>query len=244
MDQSGEGTTELARATAALTAAARHQRDRKLQQALIELAGLCDAYDRAGTPGGADAERILAKSRALVHSAGLVGSEEAGAAASLAQTIIVSNRSAARSPGIVSGTTGGLGRRTGSDWIGQGPPPMIVVADDDPDVRRLLTHRLTGAGYRVQTAEDGEEAFALAKRERPALVVCDLGMPLVPGEMLILALRTDPETESIPIAVITGDPGRLGPEHRVDAILTKPVQVVDLLETILRLLKSPARSGN
>jgi CheY-like chemotaxis protein len=235
-------TSPLARATALLTAAARTQRDRKLQQALIELAGLVDAHERSPAPTAADVDRLNAKARALAQTASIVGAEEAAAAARFVQTVLAEPGAGAAPPAVGTAprpaTTGHLG--TGTMPVREAP--LILVVEDDPDVLRLLMLRLKGAGYRVEAAEDGEDGFAKAKISRPALIVCDLGMPLVPGEMLILALRIDPDTASIPIAVVTGDPTRLGPEHQVDAVLVKPVQVADLLATVHRLVSLPARS--
>jgi CheY-like chemotaxis protein len=232
-------TSPLARATALLTTAARSQRDRKLQQALIELAGLVDAHDRAGAPTAADVDRLNAKARAVAQTATIVGAEEAAAAARFVQTVLASPAPATAGGASPAPATTG---RLGADSMTLREAPLILVVEDDPDILRLLTLRLQAAGYRVQTAEDGEDGFAKAKTSRPAVIVCDLGMPLVPGEMLILALRIDPETSAIPIAVITGDPGRLGPEHEVDAVLIKPVQVAELLATVHRLANLPARS--
>lgn len=77
------GTDHLAGATAALTRAARGQRDRRLQQALLELAEACDAFDRAGDYVPVDAERLSAKARALADTAETIGADEAAAAAPL-----------------------------------------------------------------------------------------------------------------------------------------------------------------
>lgn len=123
------------------------------------------------------------------------------------------------------------------------PVPLILVIDDDRDVRRLFLLRLRAGGYRVILADDGKQGIALARTERPSLIFCDLGMPLVPGELLILALRMDPQTADIPIAVVTGDPSRLGPEHQVDAVLTKPIEARELLETAHRLASGPSISN-
>lgn len=114
----------------------------------------------------------------------------------------------------------------------------ILVIDDDPLARELLSRRLTAAGYEVLLEAEGGAGLWRAKREKPDLVICDLHMPLAPGELVILALRDDPGTASIPLLVVSADPGRLGPEHRVDAVLAKPVDAQTLLTTVQRLLRA------
>lgn len=112
----------------------------------------------------------------------------------------------------------------------------ILVIDDDPLAREILSRRLTAAGYEVLLEAEGGAGLWRAKRDKPDLVICDLHMPLAPGELVILALRDDPGTASIPLLVVSADPGRLGPEHRVDAVLAKPVDAQTLLTTVRRLL--------
>ncbi len=112
----------------------------------------------------------------------------------------------------------------------------ILVIDDDPLAREILSRRLHAAGYEVLLEAEGGAGLWRAKRERPDLIICDLHMPLAPGELVILALRDDPATASIPLLVVSADPGRLGPEHHVDAVLAKPVEAPTLLATVRRLL--------
>ncbi len=114
----------------------------------------------------------------------------------------------------------------------------ILIIDDDPLAREILSRRLKAAGYEVLLAAEGGAGLWRAKRDKPDLVICDLHMPLAPGELVILALRHDPGTASIPLLVVSADPGRLGPEHRVDAVLAKPVDAQTLLTTVRRLLSS------
>jgi CheY-like chemotaxis protein len=56
-------------------------------------------------------------------------------------------------------------------------PPRILVVEDDPDILKLMEAALADAGYRVTTAEDGAEALASARRDRPDLIVLDLMLP-------------------------------------------------------------------
>lgn len=117
--------------------------------------------------------------------------------------------------------------------------PLLLVIDDDPLARELLARRLVSAGYRVAIEADGGAGIWRARTDKPALVICDLHMPLAPGELVILSLRMDPSTARIPILVLSADPGRLGREHEVDAVLAKPVRPTALMEAVARLAGTP-----
>ena len=65
-------------------------------------------------------------------------------------------------------------------------------------------------------------------------------LPMMPGEVLILALRRSPSTATIPILVVTAEPWRLGPEHEVDGVLTKPVNVTAVVDAARRLISAKA----
>ncbi len=86
--------------------------------------------------------------------------------------------------------------------------PRILLADDDADLRQLLTDILSVQGYEVLVAQDGEEALALAWTERPDLVVLDVTMPKLNGFAVCRLLKADRETATIPIMILTsrGDP--------------------------------------
>jgi CheY-like chemotaxis protein len=114
--------------------------------------------------------------------------------------------------------------------------PLILIIEDDPLAQEVISRRLTAAGYRVMAESDGGAGIWRARTEQPALIICDLHMPLAPGELVILGLRTDPATAHLPILVVSADPSRLGPEHRVDGVLTKPVRAAELLATIERII--------
>ena len=65
----------------------------------------------------------------------------------------------------------------------------ILLVDDDPDLLKLISLRLTSAGYRVRTAESGETALAAIAVQRPAVVVTDLRMPGIDGLQLFDAVK-------------------------------------------------------
>jgi PAS domain S-box-containing protein len=89
----------------------------------------------------------------------------------------------------------------------------ILVIDDDPTARQLLTRVLEDQGYQVMTAESGEQGVALAKSEKPALITCDILMPNVDGWEVLQLLKDDPDTASIPVVMVSMvDDGKKGAE--------------------------------
>src|SRR5262245_24446535 len=80
--------------------------------------------------------------------------------------------------------------------------PKILVADDDPMIRELLTFLLADEGYAVQTAADGREALECIDRERPDLVICDIFMPRLDGWSFAGLLRQ--RAKPIPIVMMSG----------------------------------------
>jgi DNA-binding response OmpR family regulator len=82
-------------------------------------------------------------------------------------------------------------------------PPKILVIDDDPDIRRLVQLELTGAGYEVAFAHDAVSAMTVARKEQPAVVVLDIGLPGGDGYLVMERFRQFPALETIPVVVVT-----------------------------------------
>jgi len=81
--------------------------------------------------------------------------------------------------------------------------PSVLVVNDIADQLELMNSALCKAGYSVFTAEDGREAFDVAKRERPDLIVSDVTMPNVDGIQLCRLIRQDAELSAKPILLVT-----------------------------------------
>lgn len=81
--------------------------------------------------------------------------------------------------------------------------PTILVVDDEDDVRTLVQTMLVDAGYEVVATGDPTQAVDLARRCRPALIVCDIAMPALDGYDVVRALQADPETAACPVAFLT-----------------------------------------
>jgi DNA-binding response OmpR family regulator len=84
-----------------------------------------------------------------------------------------------------------------------GRPPLILIADDDPDILALVSFRLERAGYDVVAAANGEEAVQLALERKPDLAVFDVMMPRVDGYEATRRLRQHEETKRIPVILLT-----------------------------------------
>lgn len=124
------------------------------------------------------------------------------------------------------------------------PPQHILIVDDDTLLRRSLAFNLQQAGYRVSSAADAEAALALSERDRPDLVLLDIGLPGMDGLDALKAFR-----ERDKIAVIFLSARRreleqvLGLELGADDYVTKPFEIDLLLariKAVLRRVQVPA----
>jgi DNA-binding response OmpR family regulator len=81
--------------------------------------------------------------------------------------------------------------------------PLVLVADDDPDILTLVGFRLERAGYDVLPARDGEEALALALERQPDLAILDVMMPKLDGYEVTQRLRDNSATSGMPVILLT-----------------------------------------
>ena len=79
----------------------------------------------------------------------------------------------------------------------------LVVADDEPDIRRLVSFTLRRRGYTVLEAADGDAAYGLIARERPDLAILDVMMPGMTGIEVIRRLRQSEELAAIPVVLLS-----------------------------------------
>jgi signal transduction histidine kinase len=116
-----------------------------------------------------------------------------------------------------------------------GDRPVILVADDNADMRDYLQSLLSDR-YTVETVSDGEQALAAIERRKPALVLADVMMPRLDGLGLLRKLRADPETQSIPVIMVSARAGKdeivEGMEHGADDYLAKPFNSRELLARV------------
>lgn len=118
----------------------------------------------------------------------------------------------------------------------------ILLVDDDALLRRSLAFSLEQAGYRASTAANAEDALALARRERPDLVLLDIGLPGMDG---LEALRHFQEHMDVPIIFLTAHRRELdqvlGLELGADDYVTKPFDVDVLLARVKAVLRRTQR---
>ncbi|MCB9763219.1 MAG: response regulator transcription factor [Alphaproteobacteria bacterium] len=122
----------------------------------------------------------------------------------------------------------------------------ILVVDDEADIRSLLTLNLKREGFAVVAAENGQEAIRLAQQDPPILVVLDLMLPDLQGTEVCRRLRTLPETQEVPIVMLTARGEEIdrvvGFEVGADDYVTKPFSVRELMLRIRAILRrAPTR---
>ena len=120
--------------------------------------------------------------------------------------------------------------------------PTVLIVDDSITVRELLSMTFKNAGYRVEQARDGQEAWEKLCDGFPCdIVFCDIEMPKMNGLELLSRMQKDPKLSSLPIAMLTS---RGADRHRQMAVdlgasgyITKPYLEEALLDAAQRMLK-------
>ena len=117
----------------------------------------------------------------------------------------------------------------------------ILVADDDEDVRDIVTAKLTGAGYQVRTVDSGHAALEEIRRWRPDLAVLDRSMPGLDGLDVLREVRRDPEVSETRVIVLTGhariSDREAGMSAGADEYIFKPFSPQDLLHRVRMVLQ-------
>ncbi len=123
----------------------------------------------------------------------------------------------------------------------------ILVVDDEPQIQRFLRHALEAAGYAVSFADRGDAALRQVAGASPALVILDLGLPDLDGNMVLAQLR---QTSDVPVIVLSA---RDSEEEKITALdlgandfVAKPFGIGELLARIracLRIHRPPSNAG-
>ena len=120
-----------------------------------------------------------------------------------------------------------------------GRPRRVLVVDDDPHIRRILTLNFEDEGYEVSVAVDGDEATEMARTLHPDVMVLDVMMPRSDGFTVLRVLRSSPQTDDIPILLLSAkasdDEVFAGWRSGADSYVTKPFEVDDVLRIVAGL---------
>ena len=118
---------------------------------------------------------------------------------------------------------------------------LILIAEDERDIREFLAVALQVSGFEVIQARNGEEALAMANNHRPDLILLDIRMPKVTGFQACEALKSNPQTRDIPIIFLSAyanqDEIRKGLALGADEYLTKPIAPDVLSQRVSDVLK-------
>jgi two-component system alkaline phosphatase synthesis response regulator PhoP len=121
------------------------------------------------------------------------------------------------------------------------PPLRVLIADDDADVREILSYNLRKENYEVHCTEDGWQAVSLAIKTQPDLIIMDVHMPWLSGIEACRMIKANKELKDTPVLFLTGDSDeyvsmiaiRAGGNHYI----TKPVYPDLLLRMIKKILQ-------
>jgi two-component system, OmpR family, alkaline phosphatase synthesis response regulator PhoP len=117
----------------------------------------------------------------------------------------------------------------------------VLLADDDPSLLRLISTTLGTDDFELLQATDGEQALEAARRHHPDLVLLDVNMPRLDGFEVCRQLKSDPETASIKVVMLTArgtDADRArGRELGADDYFAKPFSPIQLLNKVYQLLE-------
>jgi len=123
----------------------------------------------------------------------------------------------------------------------------ILIADDEPLIRRMFQMFLTGRGFKVVAAEDGEDGIKKVREVLPDLVITDIKMPHKDGYDFCRAIKESRETQHIPVIIVSALGGELDFDRGFNAganeYITKPVFMEDLLDRVQTIFRGIAMRG-
>ncbi|TSA22966.1 MAG: phosphate regulon transcriptional regulatory protein PhoB [Betaproteobacteria bacterium] len=119
--------------------------------------------------------------------------------------------------------------------------PLILIVEDEPGIQEMIRFNLSQQGYDTQTADDGEQAWALLKEIRPAVVLLDWMLPGMSGLDLAKRIRADARLRDMPVIMLTARAEErdtiIGLDAGADDYLTKPFSPRELVARIKAVLR-------
>lgn len=120
-------------------------------------------------------------------------------------------------------------------------PQKILIADDNRQIRMLVSAALRSSGYELIEAEDGEAAIESAVANHPDLILLDVTMPKLNGFEVLHFLRKRTDTDAVPIVMLTTSAQQTdldrGRAEGANAYITKPFEPAELRRTVERALQ-------
>ena len=119
-------------------------------------------------------------------------------------------------------------------------PLEILIIEDDPFSLELYTILLEASGYTTLPAADGEKGLAIARREQPDLIICDVILPKLGGCEVVRKLKADPVLRQVPVVAVTALDSR-GDRDRLlsagfDGYIAKPIEAETFTRQIVSFL--------
>ena len=121
----------------------------------------------------------------------------------------------------------------------------ILLVDDDPAIRKILSQSFEMEGFVIYQASDGEEALEVIDSSLPDLVILDVMMPKMNGFEVLKSVRGSPKTEDLPVVMLTARSSQEdvweGWREGVDYYMTKPFDIEELLRFVDRIFTESSR---
>jgi DNA-binding response OmpR family regulator len=126
-------------------------------------------------------------------------------------------------------------------------PRNVLVVDDEPHITHVVCLKFRNSGHEVRTAADGEQAFELASRQVPDIIITDLQMPYMDGLELCMKLKQHAPTSAVPVIMLTARGHAISPhdlaQTNIRLVLSKPFSPREVLESAERLMAEGPGSG-
>lgn len=125
---------------------------------------------------------------------------------------------------------------------------LILIVDDDPDVSRLIGLSLKIEGFETINVPNALQAQLFIEQEKPDLIILDIMMPRISGWEFLKVLKSNPQTASIPVVILSAKAQqtdiKYGKKLGITAYVTKPFSPTELAETVKQILQAPGSQVN